>query len=89
MGIIAMKTLGGNAAFVRDGTLSAAEALRYSMALPVSTVVSGMDSMDHLKENIATAKAWQPYGEGELDALLARVADHSDGRYEPFKVELA
>jgi predicted aldo/keto reductase-like oxidoreductase len=89
MGIIAMKTLGGNAAFLRDGTLTPAEALRYAMNLPVSTVVSGMVDMAQFKENITIAKACTPYEPGELDALLAKVAPVADGRYERFKVELA
>lgn len=89
MGVIAMKTLGGDAAFIRDGVLTAAEALRYSMGLPVSTVVCGMFSMEHLAENIATAKAWTPYNPAELEALYAKTAQHADGRYERFKVELA
>jgi hypothetical protein len=45
-----------------------------------------MDSMDVLKKNIATVRAFKPLQGDELQALLAKVKPHAgDGRHELFK----
>jgi len=88
MGVIAMKTLGGNPGTIPNASKAATaeECLRYAMSLPVSTVCSGMDSMDRLKSNLAIAKAFTPFEPDELTALLKRTApDAADGNYEPYK----
>ena len=88
MGVIAMKTLGGSPGqFVNNAKiLTAAQCLRYAMNLPVSTVVSGMDTFDKLKANIATAKAFEPMANEEVADILARCHDAAQGgQYEPYK----
>jgi len=87
MGVLAMKTLGGSPGSVPEsGAATVAECLRYSMSLPVSTVVSGMDTLDKLKENIATAKSFTPMDETEMAALRARTESFgNDGRFESYK----
>lgn len=87
MGVLAMKTLGGTPGAVpKSGAATVEECLRYAMSLPVSTVVSGMGSMDNLKQNIATAKAFTPMDEAELTALRARTKPYgNDGRFESYK----
>jgi uncharacterized protein len=40
-------------------------ALRYSMGLPVSTTIVGMESMDQLKKNLAVAESFTPLGDEE------------------------
>lgn len=90
MGVIAMKTLGGNPGTIPNASKAATaeECLRYAMSLPVATVVSGMDSMEHLRANLATAKAFKPFEPEELKALLARTApDAANGNYEPYKTQ--
>ncbi|GMV99542.1 MAG: hypothetical protein AMXMBFR84_06810 [Candidatus Hydrogenedentota bacterium] len=71
LGIIAMKTL-ASGAIPRSGSATPEEALRYAMSLPVSVVVSGMDSMEKLRANLAVAKAFKPMSETEVAALLDR-----------------
>ena len=87
IGVIAMKTLGGSPGSVpRTGLVTVEEALRYAMSLPVSTVCSGMESMEELEQNIAIAKAFEPMPLAERSELLARIAEEaSDGRHEPHK----
>jgi len=89
MGIIAMKTLGGASAnLLQPGVVTAEECLRYAMNLPVSTVCSGMDSMDVLKKNLATAKAFEPLADEEREDLVARAQpDGSVGNFEVYKTE--
>jgi hypothetical protein len=63
-----------------------AEALRYALSQPIAALVSGIDSMDVLKQNVAIARNFKPLGDGELKALLARVKPFAgDGRHERFK----
>ncbi len=85
--MIAMKTLGGSpGAIPESGAATVAECLRYSMSLPVSTVVSGMDSLVVLKQNIAAAKAFTPMPEAEMVALRKRTQPYgNDGRFESYK----
>jgi predicted aldo/keto reductase-like oxidoreductase len=40
-------------------------ALRYSLALPVSTTIVGMESMDQLKRNLAVAENFTPLSDEE------------------------
>ncbi|MCC6486888.1 MAG: aldo/keto reductase [Candidatus Hydrogenedentes bacterium] len=87
MGIIGMKTCGGTPGNI-PGTQAAtpAECLRYAMNLPVSSVASGMASLDHLKANIATAKTFKPMEPQEVAALLERSRGPAgDGQHEPYK----
>lgn len=87
MGIIAMKTMGGSpAAIPRTGTAVPSECLRYAMSLPVSTVCSGMDSLELLEENARTACSFQPLTEDERKALLSRTSETaSTGQGETYK----
>lgn len=89
MGVIAMKTMGGTPGVIpKTGVVTPAECLRYSMSLPVSTVCSGMDSMEVLKANLEVAKAFRPYSEGEREAVLAKTAaEASDGAHEVYKTK--
>ncbi len=54
---------------MRAGVVTAAEALRYAMSLPVATVVSGVDGIDVLRQNLAIARGFTPMTAAEMDAL--------------------
>jgi uncharacterized protein len=84
---IGMKTLGGGEGrFVKEGICTAEEAHRFALSQDVAAIVVGMVSMDELKKNIATARAFKPVAGEELDKLLAKVKPHAgDGRHERFK----
>jgi uncharacterized protein len=85
--VIGMKSLGGGKGkLVVDKVCTAEEAHRFALSQPVAAVVMGMDSMDVLKKNIATARAFKPMEGKELETLLAKVKPHAgDGRHERFK----
>jgi aryl-alcohol dehydrogenase-like predicted oxidoreductase len=80
---LAMKTLGGSAKFVKDGVITAREALRYTLSLPITTLISGIDSMDMLQENAGVAANFKPYSPEEMAALEKRCSDKS--QYEPYR----
>jgi aryl-alcohol dehydrogenase-like predicted oxidoreductase len=85
IGVLGMKALGFGA-IVRSGLVNATECLHYAMNLPVSTVITGMDSMKILDQGVAAARSFKPMTEEQVSALLARTAEAAkDGRYEQFK----
>ncbi|HKZ94293.1 MAG TPA: aldo/keto reductase [Candidatus Bathyarchaeia archaeon] len=85
IGVIGMKSLaGGNA--IRTGTLKAEECVRYSMSLPVSTVVVGMESLNLLKKHLKVAATFSEMSETEKSELLQRSEPFGErGEYEPYK----
>ena len=80
---LAMKTLGGNGKSVKDGVVTAAEALRYTLSLPVATLISGIDSLAWLRQNAGAAAAFRPYTSLEMAALEKRCANLQ--QYEPYR----
>ena len=48
-------------------------ALRYGLALPVSTTIVGMESMDQLKRNLAVAEGFAPLGDVEKLELYKEI----------------
>jgi uncharacterized protein len=87
---IGMKSLSGDGRAVQAKVVTAREALTYAMSLPVATVVSGMESMKVLKQNIAVARGFEPMSERARQALRRRVAaDAVDGRFELYKISAA
>ncbi|WHZ24491.1 MAG: Oxidoreductase, aldo/keto reductase family [Nitrospira sp.] len=83
---LAMKSLSGTADAVKQGLVTAEEALRYVLSLPVATVVSGIDSHAVLRQNLAVARRFTPMTVAEMQALRTRMAPYARaGTYEPFK----
>lgn len=83
---LAMKTLGGNGEAIKQGLVTAEECLRYALSLPIATVVSGIDSLEVLRQNLAIAQQFVPMAAAEMDALRGRVARYAaDGRFELYK----
>lgn len=84
--IIGMKTNAGGHLNDTGAGISPEDALRYAMSLPVASAVSGMDSLEVLRKNIAIAEGFVPLSEAERSDLLARSAPHAgDGVSELFK----
>jgi aryl-alcohol dehydrogenase-like predicted oxidoreductase len=83
---LGMKSMSGSGESVAHGAVTAHEALRYAMSLPVATTISGIESMGVLEQNLLVARGFQPLSHTELSALRDRVKVYaSDGRYELFK----
>jgi aryl-alcohol dehydrogenase-like predicted oxidoreductase len=87
---IGMKSLGGDGRAVKAKVVSAQDALKYALSLPVATVVSGIDSMRVLKQNLAVARGFKPLSATAMQAIRQRVADHAvHGRFELYKISAA
>ena len=52
---LGMKSLGGEGDAVKKKVVRAEDALRYAMSLPVSTTISGIDSLRVLRQNVRIA----------------------------------
>jgi aryl-alcohol dehydrogenase-like predicted oxidoreductase len=83
---IGMKSLGGDGRMVKKKAVSAEDALRYAMSLPVVTTISGIDSMRVLKQNVKVASGFKPLSARQMEAIRARVREQAeDGRFELYK----
>jgi len=87
---IGMKSMGGDGKAVGAKVISPKEALGYAMSLPVATVVSGIDTLEVLEQNVSIARGFRPMSEKARASLARRVASKAaDGRYELYKISMA
>jgi aryl-alcohol dehydrogenase-like predicted oxidoreductase len=87
--VLGMKPLNGHGEPIKTGALTAEEALRYAMSLPVTTTITGIDSLDVLHQNLRIAQNFKPMTAQEMDELRDRCKPYSaDGRYELYKLSL-
>jgi uncharacterized protein len=83
---LGMKSLGGDGQPILYGVVSAEEALRYAMSLPVASTICGIDSLDVLRQNVGIARGFKPMSPQEMQALRDRCGPSSgDGHLELFK----
>jgi predicted aldo/keto reductase-like oxidoreductase len=83
---LGMKSLSGDGRQVKKKVVTAEQALRYAMSLPVATTICGMDSMRVLRQNIRIASGFKPMTNRQMAALRKRVSDEAeDGRFELYK----
>jgi aryl-alcohol dehydrogenase-like predicted oxidoreductase len=86
LAVLGMKSLGGSGEMVTKGAITVAESLRYAMSLPVTVTISGMNSMDVLKQNLEIVRSFHPMSAEEMISLRMRCkVEASDGRLELFK----
>jgi aryl-alcohol dehydrogenase-like predicted oxidoreductase len=87
--VLGMKPLNGHGEPIREGVLTAEEALRYAMSLPVTTTITGIDSPEILQQNLQIAQNFVPMSSQEMQALRERCKAYaSDGRFEAYKLSL-
>ena len=83
---LGMKSLGGDGQPILHGVVSAEEALRYAMSLPVATTVCGIDSLDVLRQNVSIARGFRPMTPEEMQELRQRCRSFAaDGHLELYK----
>ncbi len=92
MAVLGMKPLNGNGAPFHHGDvkLTAEQALRYAMSVPgVTTTITGMESVDVLRQNLAVARGFEPLQDAHMQELVAAVQPVAgDGRFELYKTSL-
>ena len=73
---------------MKKKAVTAADALRYAMSLPVATTVSGIDSMRVLRQNLQDRRAASRRCRTRADGPAPRTASPpiaADGRFELYK----
>lgn len=86
IGVEAMKTFGDNF-ILRSKAVQPIEALHYSMTLPTSVVITGIDNLQVLDQAIEAARTFKPMTKEEVAALLGRTREAAaDGQFELYKI---
>jgi aryl-alcohol dehydrogenase-like predicted oxidoreductase len=85
IGVLGMKSMAdGN--ILKSQAVSPVECLHYAMSLPTSVVITGIDSLDTLKQALEAVTTFRQLTGERMRELLARTAKPAaDGRYERFK----
>ncbi len=85
IGVLGMKSM-GSGDILKSGVVSAEECLRYSLSLPTSVVITGIDSRQVLEQDLKLAHSFVPLTVQEREALLARTKSAAQGgEHELFK----
>lgn len=83
--VLGMKPM-ADARIVERGIASAEECLAYAMSLPVSTVITGCDSLDRVEQALRVARGFRPLEEAQIQTLVGRTASAggsgADERYK-------
>lgn len=83
---LAMKSLGGNGSIVSKAGIPVELALRYVLSLPITTLVSGIDSEQVLDQNLKIVREFRPIDQAERESLERKTELLAgDGRFELFK----
>ena len=85
IGVLSMKSLGDH--FILDTKLvTAEECWHYAMNLPISVMITGMDSLAILDAALAAARSFRPMTTEQVAALRARTATAAAaGAHERYK----
>jgi aryl-alcohol dehydrogenase-like predicted oxidoreductase len=87
IGVLGMKSLAAqDGRIVRDLGISANMARRYSLSLPITSLVAGIQTREELMHDIELAKDFKPLTEDEVKELLAIAEPEAqDGMIERYK----
>lgn len=88
IGVLGMKGLGSqDGRIATELGLSAETCRRYSLSLPIASLVCGITSRENLRQDLAIARGFTPMTEAEVTELLAKTSDPaSDGHIEAYKI---
>ena len=86
---LGMKSFGGSGEMLRHGDVGPPEALGYAMSLPVAVTISGIDTLEVLRQNLKIARGFQPLSAETMQNLRERCRPKAaDGHNELFKMSL-
>jgi aryl-alcohol dehydrogenase-like predicted oxidoreductase len=84
--VIGMKSFSSGDIFKAAPDVTPSDALRYAMSADVATIVSGMDSIEVMQQNLKIADGFTPITAEERAAILAKTAPKAGGgEFERFK----
>ena len=85
LGILGMKSI-GDTVILKSNTVTPEECLQYSLSLPTSVVITGIDSQAVLDQALSLGTNFKPLTSQQLTALLNKTARAaSKGEFELFK----
>ena len=85
IGVLGMKSM-ADGFLLRSNTVEPIDCLHYTMSLPVSVVITGIDSMKILDQASEAVRTFKSLSEFEISALLQRTRTAAaKGEYEPYK----
>jgi predicted aldo/keto reductase-like oxidoreductase len=85
MGILGMKPM-ADGLILQSKTVGPVECLHYAMNLPITTVITGCDSMEVLDQALDAARSFRPLSQDQVAAMLSKTANVAQaGRFEPYK----
>lgn len=87
IGILGMKSMGDP--FILDSkTVTPIECLTYSLSLPTSVVITGIEKPEILEQAFTVAKKFKPLTNAEMTALLNKTKSAAmTGKFEKFKTD--
>ncbi len=85
IGVLGMKSM-GSGIILKSKVVTPVECLHYTMTLPTSVVITGIDALDILKQDLEAVQTFKPLTEEQVTALMKKTAEAAnDGQYELFK----
>src|SRR6266850_4434053 len=85
IGVLGMKSM-GDKIILKSKIVQPIECLHYSLNLPTSVLITGIDSMRILEQALEAARTFRPLSKDQVAALLAKTAQAAaHGDYELFK----
>ncbi|MBA2735097.1 MAG: aldo/keto reductase [Acidobacteria bacterium] len=85
VGILGMKAM-ANGILLKSNTVTPIECLHYALNLPISVVITGIDSMEFLDQAFEAAQSFKPFSDEQLNSILAKTTRAAArGEFEPFK----
>jgi aryl-alcohol dehydrogenase-like predicted oxidoreductase len=86
IGALAMKTM-ANGIILKSKTVTAMDCLHYALNLPVSVVITGIDSVKILDQAFEAVRTFKPLTAAQRNAILAKTKQAAArGEFEPFKI---
>ena len=85
IGVLGMKCF-GDGIILKSGAVEPMDCLRYSLNLPISVLITGIDSKMLLDQAFDAVKSFHPLDEAAVTALIAKSEETAmRGKYELFK----
>jgi len=85
IGVLGMKSM-SNGRILQSNTVTAIECLHYALSLPVSVLITGMETMENLEQAFTALETLETFDEEARNRLLAKTSKPAaTGEFELFK----
>jgi aryl-alcohol dehydrogenase-like predicted oxidoreductase len=85
IGVLGMKCF-GSGVILKSGVVEPTDCLHYSLNLPISVLITGINTKDLLNQAFAAVRSFQPMDQTRVAALISKTQEAAlNGKYELFK----